>query len=33
MNDEFFAEFDAMFAEFARKAQPGGIRARTPTSF
>jgi len=23
MNDEFFAEFDAMFAEFARKARPG----------
>jgi HSP20 family protein len=25
MNDEFFAEFDAMFAEFARKARPGGF--------
>ncbi len=25
MNDEFFAEFDAMFAELARKARPGGF--------
>ena len=25
MNDEFFAEFDAMFAEFARRAKPGGF--------
>jgi HSP20 family protein len=25
MNDEFFAEFDAMFAEFARRARPGGF--------
>lgn len=25
MNDEFFAEFDAMFADFARKARPGGF--------
>ncbi len=25
MNDEFFAEFDAMFAERARRARPGGF--------
>jgi HSP20 family protein len=25
MNNEFFAEFDAMFAEFARRARPGGF--------
>jgi hypothetical protein len=25
MNDDFFAEFDAMFAELARKARPGGF--------
>jgi HSP20 family protein len=25
MNDEFFAEFDAMFAELARRARPGGF--------
>jgi HSP20 family protein len=25
MNDEFFAEFDAMFADLARKARPGGF--------
>lgn len=25
MNDEFFAEFDALFAGIARKAKPGGF--------
>jgi HSP20 family protein len=25
MNDDFFAEFDAMFADLARKARPGGF--------
>jgi HSP20 family protein len=25
MTDDFFAEFDAMFAELARKARPGGF--------
>jgi HSP20 family protein len=25
MNDEFFAEFDAMFADLARRARPGGF--------
>lgn len=25
MNDEFFADFDALFAGFARKAKPGGF--------
>lgn len=25
MNDEFFAEFDALFADLARKARPGGF--------
>ncbi len=25
MNDDFFSEFDAMFADLARKARPGGF--------
>ncbi|MBD5604183.1 MAG: Hsp20/alpha crystallin family protein [Candidatus Eremiobacteraeota bacterium] len=29
MNDDFFAEFDAMFAELARKARPGGFEPNT----